>query len=586
MIIIKEKLAIERWHFVMLLCLLILTTLIYWPGLDSRFLLDDFSNLRDLDTIKAYGFPYFIFATDITGPSGRPLSLVTFALQHASWPDIPFDFKLVNLVIHLLNGCLIYIISAYLAVFFKQSIFQKYIPIIATGLWLLHPIQLTTTLYVIQRMTLLSSFFILLGVLTYLYMRLKHSQEQSLYKDCFTGGLILFFTSLAILCKETGVLLLVYILSLELTILINLQRPKYWSRWVMFFLLSPILLLIFYLAFKFEANLNGYAFKDYGVFEKSLTEIVVLLEYIMNILLPSPSSFSLYHDNYDMVRSIYSGRFILSVLVLLMLLISALIKRKSHPIYSFVILWFLGGHMLESTYLNLEPYFEHRNYLPSYSISLGISWGFIYLLAISKNRLWIVLASSMYCSLVLAVTVIEIDLWSKPRLQIIEWSKNQPYSIRAKKDLYNLYINHDTDKAQIIIEEIKLLRPSSFDPYIEQIILDNCVIEKANSHAQWHVYQAVAETSIQSGLNVIISLDKLILRIAKEECSNIDSDNLKKLIISLINNRHYDGFNHAYFYEFLSGLEIISGNFNEGLKYLKISDNLLPRMDKKVRAVL
>lgn len=582
---IKEKPTINRWQFMMLLCLLMLTTLIYWPGLDSRFLLDDFSNLRDLDTIKTYGFPYFIFATDIAGPSGRPLSLVTFALQHESWPSAPFDFKLVNLGIHLLNGCLIYIISAYLTILFKEGTFRKYIPIIVTGLWLLHPIQLTTTLYVIQRMTLLSTFFMLLGVLTYLLMRLKHADRQSLYKDCLTGGLILFFTALAILCKENGILLLIYILSLEITILMHLQRPKYWSHWTMFFLISPLTLLIIYLAFKFEANLYGYAFKDYGVIEKILTEVVVLAEYIKNILLPSPSSFSLYHDNYEIVRSIYSSRFMLSGIILLTLLTTALIKRKSQPIYSFAILWFLGGHLLESTYLNLEPYFEHRNYLPSFSLILGISCGFIYLSTIVKHRLWIILTAFMYCGLILAITVIEVDLWSKPALQINEWARNQPDSIRAKTDLYNLKINKDHEQARLIIEDLKKLSPKSFYPYAEQIKLDNCIRGLRSVDEDWNEFYNIADVSIPTGFNVVVVLDNLTLQVLKNKCPIIDVEKLKNLINHLINNHKYDNVNHAQFYDYLSGLEIFSGNFIKALEYLRLSDNLYPSIEKKIREI-
>jgi len=50
---------------------------------------------------------------------------------------------------------------------------------------------------------------------------------------------------------------------------------------------------------------------------------------------------------------------------------SAVIRRqKEGPIVAFGVLFFLGGHLLESTILPLEIAHEHRNYLPMYGILL------------------------------------------------------------------------------------------------------------------------------------------------------------------------------------------------------------------------
>ena len=151
------KARIPGW--IGLAAVLLLTTVIYWPGLNSRFLGDDYVNLSDLDSVSEYGYLYYIFGSGNAGPSGRPISLATFALQHNSWPDLPFNFKLVNLIIHLANGCLIFFISQFLANMLMRGRSRTILPIMVTVLWLLHPMLLTTTLYTVQRMTLLSAFF-------------------------------------------------------------------------------------------------------------------------------------------------------------------------------------------------------------------------------------------------------------------------------------------------------------------------------------------------------------------------------------------------------------------------------------------
>lgn len=583
---IKSGLEVQCLHYIALFCLFIFTISIYWPGLDSRFLLDDFSNLRELDTVKDYGYRFFAFSTGIAGPSGRPISLATFAFQHASWPDSAFDFKLVNLIIHLINGLLIYLISIFISKLVINNKFRTYLPIIATSLWLLHPIQLTTTLYVVQRMTSLSAFFILLGVLTYLCMRFRHLYKQSIYNDFFIGMMLLGITSLAILCKENGVLLLIYIWCLELTVLSQLKKPWYFSRWIILFLLFPIMLLIIYMSVKFNVNLNGYAFRDYGIVEKSLTEIAVLASYLKQIVIPNPSSFGLYHDDYQIVKNYFSVNYIVSALLVIGLLVSAIKYRVTKPIFSFSVLWFFSGHLLESTYLNLELYFEHRNYLPIYGIVFGIACVFVNLFQAAKYITWSIFCMFTYYALVIGITVLEIDLWSKPTLQIVEWARNQPNSSRAKNDLYYLYLNHNDDRAITINEEIKALNPGSLYPYIEELKFNSCHKENAITEKQWQVFYTIARKSRPTNLSAITALDNLTLSILKSECSTINTDDFKQLLNVLIKNNKYDAFNKSYFYEYLSSIEIFDGNIIKGLEYLKLSNSILPKLDKQLREIL
>jgi tetratricopeptide (TPR) repeat protein len=50
------------------------------------------------------------------------------------------------------------------------------------------------------------------------------------------------------------------------------------------------------------------------------------------------------------------------------LLVAAVLWKKKYPLISLGILWFFGGHVLESTVYPLEIAHEHRNYLPSLGI--------------------------------------------------------------------------------------------------------------------------------------------------------------------------------------------------------------------------
>ena len=106
-----------------------------------------------------------------SGPSGRPVAQLSFALNHYFSGLDPFAFKLTNLAIHLANGVLIFILALRLLASLRVSTEQRR-ALIAAGLlataWLLHPIQLLPVLHVVQRMTSLSAFFLLMALLCHM----------------------------------------------------------------------------------------------------------------------------------------------------------------------------------------------------------------------------------------------------------------------------------------------------------------------------------------------------------------------------------------------------------------------------------
>ena len=86
-------------------------------------------------------------------------------------------------------------------------------------LWIVHPIQVSTVLYVVQRMTLLASLFVLLGIVGYLFGRQLHTEGAK------ATGILLMTVSplvgavLGLLSKENGVLLYAYLGVIELFLL-------------------------------------------------------------------------------------------------------------------------------------------------------------------------------------------------------------------------------------------------------------------------------------------------------------------------------------------------------------------------------
>ncbi len=165
---------------------------IYFPGLSGPFVFDDWVNIVNNDgtAIPRLGLTELSGAASsgISGPFGRPLASITFALNYyfAGGFNNTFEFKLTNLVIHIFNTVLVYWL---LHLLLKTSASVKawttfdagqrlWIAGMATALWALHPIQLTSVLYVVQRMNSLAAFFMLAGLIAYLHGRQQLAEHQ------------------------------------------------------------------------------------------------------------------------------------------------------------------------------------------------------------------------------------------------------------------------------------------------------------------------------------------------------------------------------------------------------------------------
>jgi tetratricopeptide (TPR) repeat protein len=429
--------------------ILLSTIWIYWKGLQGAFILDDVSNLENLKNIGqgSYQFNNFIqFITEgIASKLGRPISLLSFALQAQLGTLQAWDFKYVNLMIHLLNGCLIFWLLLYISRIIDLPEKRSYlIALLVTLVWLLHPLQISTVLYVIQRMTELSALFTLISLLIYVRSRQRFSQNL-LSPAAFWIWIsiaIVLGGILATLSKENGVLLVLYILVLELTLLCTLPKPRYWYIWSSFFLYLPLVILVGYFILNWNSLMGAYQIRDFTMGERLLTEARILNDYLFKILIPLPHSYGLFHDDYLVSRSLFTPiSTIFAVSFVILMFIAAFISRIKYPIFAFAVLWFLAGHILESSFIGLVLYFEHRNYLPI----LGIIFAIIYAIFWLLDRMQIlkkigVILSIIYLLLIIVATKLETDLWSKPLVQVTLWAENHPESRFAQSQAAQFYL--------------------------------------------------------------------------------------------------------------------------------------------------
>jgi hypothetical protein len=347
----------------------------YQPAISGTFQLDDEFNLRGLSKVEDMRSGIEFIFSGIAGPTGRPLALATFALQAEQWEQGASAFLRANILIHLINAALLALCLFQLSL--QRNVDRKNSAIIAAAaasLWLLMPLLATASLLVVQRMTTLSALFMLLGLNGYLFARSKVQDrpKQALLKmsACLVAG-----TVLATLSKEIGLLLPVFVLVLEATVLRppGSIRTRDWRIWQFVFLVSPLILLLIYLTSWFDYSDELVARRGFNAWERVLTESRVLWIYLSKALVGIPSQLGIYQYPPSVSHSLFNPATFLASFAWFALLIASLVWRRRYPLFAIAVLWYLAGHLIESTVVSVEVYFEHRNYMPVIGPLFGLS---------------------------------------------------------------------------------------------------------------------------------------------------------------------------------------------------------------------
>jgi len=559
---------------------ILVTGIIYFPALDSIFLLDDIPNLRDLTLIPDRGYFYYLLGSN-AGPTGRPLSLLTFAFQHSDWPDNPFAFKLINLLIHLVNGGLVFVLTKMLT---EKTDFtareRLFTSLMVSFIWMLHPMHVNTVLYSIQRMTLLSSMLMLAGIILALGCTVSTRSARDKVNTIRFAAIVYGIMCLSILAKEIGLLMPVYILTVLVTIACPVMQEKQNRRSVLAVLLLPVLVSIVYLFF-FRNILNVYSIRSFTLWERLLTECNVLIDYLKLVIIPSSKEFTLFHDDYTVARSLFHPVYTLFNLSIITGLISgAVLLRKKYPVFSFSILWFFSGHLLESTVVGLELYYEHRNYLPSLGIIFFIGYALVRL-SRSVRKPYILLISSVWCLSIGVTTAGELELWKNPYLQARTWYLNHPDSRRALDHYWNMSLIYSRHEDMATLYNLfRKKYPNDIYPLIKKVVFKACydVDSYELDENFWRDAHELSGNTKQMDLSFISLYEDMMDRISRGRCRTDDLDRLIRINDGLLSNRHLAHLQRRLL-DINTTFSYFLGDYDQALVYLEKNRNYRSEVD-------
>lgn len=527
---------------VALLLLLFAIAALQWPALSGGFLFDDEPNLRDLGayggveswaTLRAY------LTGGFAGPTGRPLALLSFLLDDFTWPSTPENFKRTNLLLHLLNVVLLAWAS------FKLMRLRgcgermaAWIAVLTAALWGLHPYLISTTFYVVQRMALLAATFSFAALAAYLHGRalLATRPRAALV---WMGVALALGTLLATLSKENGALLPLLVLVIEATALAAQPPLPRAFRWI--FLYLPSAVVLGYLARYIDLSDRPWPERPFNQIERLLTETRILWDYLGQWFFPRIEGAGLFRDGIVLSRGLFDPpQTALAVIGLVALIGAGVALRRRAPLAALAILFFLTGHLMESGWIGLELYFEHRNYLPTAFLFLPLAAWIVQAQGTPQRGLARFVAAVLLGWLAF-FSAQRAALWADPVKLEVYWALAAPESPRAANALARHWLVHGGDpvEADRVLELALARHPNSGLLILSRLQLH---INLGTATEAEFAEAARKLERVPFDAQVVTALRLLAERAARRDASATERNGVRHLIHHLLANGQYQQF--------------------------------------------
>jgi len=575
----------NHYHFLLILGSIIITimiTALYWQGLYGPYLLDDLQSIGPIQAndITLTKFISLTFQNE-TGPLGRPLSIASFILNHIIFGIEPFSYKAVNLALHIIMGVIIgYFVYLLLSLVRPKQKYKLTICLFTATIWLIHPLQVSTVLYPVQRMTILCHLFLLLAINCYLYARLGQWQNKKNVWVYFLLGSI--NALLAIAAKETALLLPFYLFILEVFILkfrgssLKVSRRLKQSYYLV--LSAAIIITAGYFCYYFPYFMGLYADKPFSLLERLYTQTKVLIFYLQQIIFPRLSGMGLYHDDFPISHHFDLSVFLSTALIVGLISLAWFYKKK-WPIVALGCMWFFVSHLLESTIFPLELVFEHRNYLASVGVIL-IPIYLLEQLAQSpriKLKSFYPLLGMLYAMVLVSMTWSRAYNWSSSELFLKNAMAFHPNSPRLHIELANWYLNYNLyDMAFSELDTAQQLQPSNSGIALHKVLihchangLPQDILDEAKNNIQ----------RLPITPYTILILDQLVTNIFEKKCTSISVHHAMQIIQSAYQNprlQYYPKY-QAVLYHLEAGLHMRQNNTKDAIILLEKSYEAYPK---------
>lgn len=414
------------------------TFLVWYAALAGSFIFDDIPNLVRASGWKAESLSPSVLleamGSGLTSDGGRPLAILSFAINHVLTGLDPWWLKATSLALHCFNAMLVALLVRQLlaaAPLASTSPQLTTIPACLLALaWASHPIQASTVAYVVQRMEIGAASGVLLALLAYMAFRRRQLSGRTAWPFLALAGLA---WALGLGFKESAAIAPALALLVEWLCFGFRRRGGARDRLLTgaFAVAGIGAIAAFVLVVLPMTTESAYASRAFDAKARISTQFSVLCHYLAQILWPLPDAFRFYYDDFPVSPTPWHDvRTLLSFTAILATFLAAWLLRRRCPLFTFGALWFYACHAITSSPIPLELAFEHRNYLALLGPLLIMASA----LAAATQRLHADARLTIATAIVLGVCtlgVVQAATWGSPTKLALTLENRAPGSARA-----------------------------------------------------------------------------------------------------------------------------------------------------------
>ena len=163
----RAEMKAKRAHLLFFALIAVITTIAYSNSFHCEFVFDDYANIVNIKSIRVFqpDIPSIIKAATGGPNSKRWFPNLSFAFNYYLGGEDVWGYHLVNLIIHIGTTFVLYFLFSFTLRQIpgeKKAPSPEEIAFFAALLWAVHPIQTNGVTYLVQRMTSMCTFFIVL----------------------------------------------------------------------------------------------------------------------------------------------------------------------------------------------------------------------------------------------------------------------------------------------------------------------------------------------------------------------------------------------------------------------------------------
>jgi hypothetical protein len=411
------------------------------------------------------------------------------------------------------------------------------------GAWLLHPLLVSTTLYIVQREAMLPATFVLIAILGWIASRSALARGHIKRGLAGMAASAWLCTALAVLSKANGALLPLLLLLVEWIVLAP-RRPmtdasthRWYRRAVVVFLVVPSALVIAYLLSLLPGSLAApIGARGWSTAQRLLTDPRVLTDYLRLLFAPQAHSSGLFNDAFPISTDWLHPASTVPCIVLVVALIGAgFALRKKHPVIALALLFYFTAQLMESGWIPLELYYEHRNYLPAMLLFWPVGIG------LTRPGLLRGVRIACAAGIVLTLSVLTFQratLWGDGLRQARVWAAINPDSARAQANAALYDLAHASPR--LAAARLRLSMPKHPDDIQAPINLigAECKLGRVRSKTLSAAEYALARTRV-GGQAAFSWFSEALVMASNHTCVGLDFTALQATLAAARRNPHW-----------------------------------------------